>query len=135
MAGRWSLRRLVSPPAVEPLDAEGLGNHDRLIFNSRGRRQVWRFRGSDGSWVTAQGRNRLRLDSGEALRDVAVAGLGIAFLPEFVVAQDVASGRLRRLLPDLDGGDAVITAIYPSRRLLEPRVRRFIDLLAEKLAR
>lgn len=94
------------------------------------RRQGWRFRKADGTWTAAPGRSRLRLDSGEALRDAAVAGFGIAFLPDFVVAQDLAAGRLHRLLPDLDGGDAVITAIYPSRRLLEPRVRRFIDLLA-----
>ena len=117
----------------EPPNIEGLGDHSRLVFSSRGRRQSWRFRKPDGTWIAAQGRSRLRLDSGEALRDAAVAGLGIAFLPDFVVAHDLAVGRLRRLLPDLDGGDAVITAIYPSRRLLEPRVRRFIDLLAERL--
>lgn len=117
----------------EPPDIEALGDHDRLIFSSRGRRQGWRFREPDGTWIAAPGRSRLRLDSGEALRDAAVAGLGIAFLPDFVVAHDLAVGRLRRLLPDLDGGDAVITAIYPSRRLLEPRVRRFIDLLAARL--
>ena len=128
---------LVASPAYleargEPADIDSLDDHDRLIFSSRGRRQGWRFRKPDGTWIAAPGRSRLRLDSGEALRDAAVAGLGIAFLPDFVVARDLAAGRLRRLLVDLDGGDAVITAIYPSRRLLEPRVRRFIDLLAEK---
>ena len=128
---------LVAAPAYleakgEPSNIEGLRDHDRLIFSSRGRRQSWRFRKPDGTWITAQGLSRLRLDSGEALCDAAVAGLGIAFLPDFVVARDLAAGRLRRLLTDLDGGDAVITAIYPSRRLLEPRVRRFINLLVER---
>lgn len=128
---------LVAAPAYleergEPADIDGFSNHDRLIFSSRSRRQSWRFRKPDGTWIVAPGRSRLRLDSGEALRDAAVTGLGIAFLPDFVVAHDLAAGRLRRVLPDLDGGDAVITAIYPSRRLLEPRVRRFIDLLTEK---
>ena len=118
----------------EPQNVEDLSDHDHLLFSSRGRRQSWRFREPDGTWLTAQGRSRLRLDSGEALRDAAIAGLGIAFLPDFVVAPDLAAGRLRKLLTDLDGGDAVITAIYPSRRLLEPRVRRFIDLLAEELS-
>ncbi len=132
---RWALVAAPSYIAArgEPLDAAEIADHERLVFSSRGRRQAWRLRDPKGAWITVQGRSRLRLDSGEALRDAAVAGLGIAFLPEFVVGQDLANGRLRQLLSGLDGGDAVITAIYPSRRLLEPRVRRFIDLLVEKL--
>jgi DNA-binding transcriptional LysR family regulator len=117
----------------EPRNVDALALHDCLIFSSRTRRQGWRFRGADGSWVKAQGRSRLRMDSGEALRDAAVAGLGIAFLPDFLVAEDVAAGRLRQVLPKLDAGDVEILAIYPTRRLLEPRVRRFIDLLVEEL--
>ncbi|SEM51757.1 DNA-binding transcriptional regulator, LysR family [Stigmatella aurantiaca] len=117
----------------EPRNVDALAAHDCLIFSSRTRRQSWRFRAGDGSWVKAQGRSRLRMDSGEALRDAAVAGLGIAFLPDFLVAEDVAAGRLRQVLPKLDAGDVEILAIYPTRRLLEPRVRRFIDLMVDEL--
>lgn len=116
-----------------PRNIDALAAHDCLIFSSRNRRQGWRFRGDDGAWVKAQGRSRLRLDSGEALRDAAVAGLGIAFLPDFLVAEDLAAGRLRQVLPKLDAGDVKVVAIYPTRRLLEPRVRRFIDLMLEEL--
>jgi len=69
------------------------------------------------------------------LRDAAAAGLGIALLPDFLVADDLAAGRLRQVLPGLDAGDVNIFALYPTRRLLEPRVRRFIDLMAEELPR
>lgn len=117
----------------EPLDIDALAGHDCLFFSSRNQKQSWRFRSDDGSWGKAQGRSRLRLDSGEALRDAAVAGLGIAFLPDFLVAQDLASGRLQQVLPGLDAGDVKILALYPTRRLLEPRVRRFIDLMVEAL--
>lgn len=117
----------------EPRDLEALAAHACLFFSSRNHRQSWRFRGDDGAWVKAQGRSRLRLDSGEALRDAAVAGLGIAFLPDFLVAGDLAAGRLRQVLPGLDAGDVKILALYPTRRLLEPRVRRFIDLMVEEL--
>ncbi|MGK3988809.1 LysR family transcriptional regulator [Sorangium sp. So ce136] len=117
----------------EPLSLDELAGHDCLIFSSRNRRQSWRFVGDDGAWVKAQGRSRLRLDSGEALRDAAVAGLGIAFLPDFLVAADVAAGRLQQVLPDLEAEDVKIVTIYPTRRLLEPRVRRFIDLMVEEL--
>lgn len=117
----------------EPLNLDALAGHDCLFFSSRTRRQSWRFRDDAGSWVKAQGRSRLRLDSGEAIRDAAVAGLGIGLLPDFLVAQDLAAGRLQQVLPALDAGDVEIMAIYPSKRLLEPRVRRFIDLMVEEL--
>ncbi|MDR6289139.1 DNA-binding transcriptional LysR family regulator [Inquilinus ginsengisoli] len=117
----------------EPAGIDDLERHDRLIFRSRGRSHIWRFRDDDGGWARVQGSGRLRLDSGEALRDAAVAGLGLALLPDFLVAGDVAAGRLRHLLPGLDAGDVEILAIYPSRRLLEPRVRRFIDLMVAEL--
>ncbi|XXT19562.1 LysR family transcriptional regulator [Sorangium sp. So ce429] len=117
----------------EPRSLDELAGHDCLIFSSRNRRQSWRFVGDDGAWVKAQGRSRLRLDSGEALRDAAVAGLGIAFLPDFLVAEDVAAGRLQQVLPYLEAEEVKIVTIYPTRRLLEPRVRRFIDLMVEEL--
>lgn len=118
-----------------PRSLDDLARHDCLIFTSRGRRQPWRFRDRDGTWAKAQGRSRLRLDSGAALRSAAVAGLGIAYLPDFLVADDLAAGRLQQVLPRVSADDATIVAIYPSRRLLEPRVRRFIDLMVDALAR
>ncbi|UUZ75637.1 LysR substrate-binding domain-containing protein [Polaromonas sp. P1(28)-13] len=56
-----------------------------------------------------------------------------AFLPDFLVAEDLAAGRLQQVLPDLEAGDVNIVTIYPTRRLLEPRDRRFIDLMVEQL--
>ncbi|ANL41165.1 LysR family transcriptional regulator protein [Rhizobium phaseoli] len=117
----------------EPCHIDDLAAHDCLVFSSRDQRQGWRFRGNDGAWVKAQGRSRLRLDSSEAIRDAAVAGLGIALLPGFLAAGDLAAGRLRHVLPELEIDEAKIVALYPDKRLLEPRVRRFIDLLVEEL--
>jgi DNA-binding transcriptional LysR family regulator len=119
----------------EPADVDALARHDCLVFSSRGRKQGWRIRQADGSLATARGRSRLSLDSAEALRDAAVAGLGLAYLPDFLVAENLAAGRLRQVLPGPDARDVEIVALYPSRRLLEPRVRRFIDLMVEELRR
>jgi DNA-binding transcriptional LysR family regulator len=117
----------------EPLNVDELASHDCLFFSSRNRRQSWLIPGEDGTWAKALGRSRLRLDSGEAIRDAAVAGLGIAYLPDFLVAEDLAAGRLQQALPQRTAGDVKILAIYPTRRLLDPRVRRFIDLMVEQL--
>ncbi|MBY3185689.1 LysR family transcriptional regulator [Rhizobium laguerreae] len=119
----------------EPRDIDDLAVHDCLIFAGRNQRQGWRFRGEGGSWIKAQGHSRLRLDSGEAIRDAALAGLGIALLPDFLVTDDLAAGRLRQILADFETDDAKIVTLYPDKRLLEPRVRRFIDLIVEELGR
>ena len=73
------------------------------------------------------------MDSGEGLRAAAVAGLGITLLPNFLVTGDLAAGRLARVLPHLDAKNVGVVAVYPSKRLLEPRVRRFINLLVGAL--
>lgn len=117
----------------EPKTVDELSRHDCLIFSSRTRTQSWRFRGGGSTWVKVEGRSRLRMDSGEAIRDAAVAGLGIGFLPAFLIEADLTAGRLRQVLPELDTGEVKIVAIYPTKRLLEPRVRRFIDLLVQEL--
>lgn len=116
-----------------PLTAEQLSVHDLLQFADRGNRQGWHLKEEDGSRVRAQGRVRLRLDSAEALREAALAGLGIALLPRLLVGTDIAEGRLEHVLPQVSFGTVPIIALYPHKRLLEPRVRRFIDMLNDDL--
>jgi DNA-binding transcriptional LysR family regulator len=118
----------------KPKSLDDLHGHDCLIFSSRNQRQSWRFRAEDGGWVKAPARSRLRLDSGQAIRDAALAGLGIAHLPSFLIEKELSERRLQRILPELQAEDVIVSAIYPTRRLLEPRVRHFIDLLAQRLA-
>ncbi|MBH2771111.1 LysR family transcriptional regulator [Serratia marcescens] len=117
----------------EPQTVESLAEHEALLFSSRNQKQPWRLRDERGEWVKAPVRGRLRLDSGEALRDAALSGLGIAYLPEFMIAEDLAAGRLRQVLRAVAGEEVRIVALYPNKRLLEPRVRRFLDLLVDTL--
>lgn len=117
----------------EPTTVEALAGHECLIYSVRHRPQTWPLQDAHGEPFVTAARSRLALDSGEALRDAAVSGFGIAFLPDFLVAADLAAGRLRRVLPDQVFDDVDVVTIYPTRRLLEPRVRRFIDLLVEEL--
>ncbi|MGJ3263322.1 MAG: LysR family transcriptional regulator [Salinarimonas sp.] len=117
---------------ARPESIEQLSLHDLLQFSDSGARQGWYLRDEGGAFVRAGGRVRLRLDSGAALRDCALAGMGIALLPRLLVGADLQAGRLEQVLPDVDCGRVPIVALYPHRRLLEPRVRRFVDLLAEQ---
>ncbi|CAI1545376.1 MAG TPA: LysR family transcriptional regulator [Serratia grimesii] len=117
----------------EPRDVDALAGHDCLLFSSRNQKQSWRLRDDQGIWVKAMGRSRLRLDNGEAIRDAALSGLGIAYLPDFLVNEELATGRLKQVLTGVEGEEVRIVTLYPNKRLLEPRVRRFIDLMVEEL--
>lgn len=117
-----------------PTSTQSLNRHDLLFFASRNTRQTWRLLDTDGTWLRAQGKSRLRADSGAALRDAAVAGMGIALLPACLVEDDLGAGRLQRVLPKVDAGTVKVVALYPHKRLLDPKVRRFVDLIASSLA-
>lgn len=118
----------------EPQEVEDLARHDCLYFTSHGHRQAWKLRDAHQGMVKAQGRSRLRLDTGEAIRGAALAGLGIAYLPRFLVEKDLSAGALTSILPEATADSVDILALYPSKRLLEPRVRHFIDMLVSRLA-
>ncbi len=61
------------------------------------------------------------------------AGMGIGFLPQWLVDEDVAAGRLERVLPQWNALTVTLYAIYTSRRYLAPKVRSFIDWVVGEL--
>ena len=65
------------------------------------------------------------------LTDAAVAGVGIALLPDFLIAAPVRTGALEVLLPEYQSQSSV-SAIYPHSRHLSAKVRLFIDFLLEQ---
>ena len=64
----------------------------------------------------------------------AVEGIGISMEPDFIVAADLAAGRLVQVLADYAPAPTSIYAVYPSRRHLSAKVRTFVDFLAERFA-
>ncbi|MEM8547726.1 MAG: LysR family transcriptional regulator [Pseudomonadota bacterium] len=76
---------------------------------------------------------RLRSNSGDALLAAAEAGLGLAYLPEFMVASALASGRLVAVLPEETTAPLPVVALYPSRHYLPAKTRRFLDFLRARL--
>ena len=68
------------------------------------------------------------------IRDMALGGHGVARLATFLVGPDIAAGRLVELLTDWrDPQEIIIHAVYPSRRLVPPATRAFVDFLVEKM--
>jgi DNA-binding transcriptional LysR family regulator len=76
--------------------------------------------------------SRFRMNSVSMIRQLAVLGLGIAFLPERIVAEDLKAGRLKRLLPEWQGAEQPVYAVTETR-LLPAKTQRFIEFLKERL--
>ena len=72
----------------------------------------------------------LRLSSLIMVRDAVRSGVGVALLPVSLVGQDLAAGALAHL-GDAVGPEITLWALYPSRRLLSPRVSAFLEYLTE----
>ncbi|OOG49426.1 LysR family transcriptional regulator [Rhodanobacter sp. C01] len=108
--------------------------HDCLLLvGSHGRQDVWRFGDGSGGEITQRVAGRFESNLGELLRDAVVAGLGIAVHSIWHVHEELRAGQLQVVLPDYPIATTGIHAVMPQRRLVPPRVRAFVDFLAERL--
>jgi DNA-binding transcriptional LysR family regulator len=130
--------RLVASPAY--LDEEGrpetpadLARFPMLSHSERRGQETWTLQDKAGSEVTIRQEPRLAANDHTILRQAAIEGIGIAFLPELVCREAIADGSLEWLLPEWSGREGVLHLIFTTRRGLLPGVRAFIDFAAEAL--
>ena len=116
-----------------PETPEDLRNHHCLLYSYLDPPKLWRFQSAGGARrVTVEG--PLETNNGEALLQAALAGLGITRLPSFIVGPALCDGRLIELLKDWqDPREPAIYVVYPERRHLAPKVRAFVDFVAERI--
>jgi DNA-binding transcriptional LysR family regulator len=94
----------------------------------------WHFVDRKGAPASVRISGNLVTNSGEALRVAALQSVGICLAAGFLVADDLKTGRLVRLLPDYRPVEFAMNAVYPHRHHLTAKVRIFIDLLARHSA-
>lgn len=123
---------LANSPVIVTI--EDLASHRHLLSGTRNAPRAWVLQDGSGPTVLVPARPVLLADNAGALRDAALAGLGVACLPRFLIDRDVEVGRLVQLLPAFTTPEIPISIVYPSRRHLTPKVRLFIELLATRLA-
>jgi DNA-binding transcriptional LysR family regulator len=122
----------------QPMRPANLAQHNCLVYTYRAQRNDWPFLSQDQDPAKPQivrVSGNLETNNAEALSAAALAGLGIALLPLWLIGPDLAAGRLIHVLPDYHGPDSAIYAVYPPGRHLSPKVRSFVDFLAEHAAR
>ncbi len=90
----------------------------------------WEFKNAEGTIRSVRHEPRMTCVDFGALRDAAVAGLGIALLPDHACWLQVASGELVPVFPDWRTGEGIVHLVFTTRRGLPPAVRAFIDHLA-----
>jgi DNA-binding transcriptional LysR family regulator len=108
-----------------------LHDHDCLVDTNFRDQQRWRFQTHNKTeTITVDG--PLRVNSPDAIAEMAEAGLGIALVPEFVAREALRAGRLCEVLKSRVAFRWSILAVYPRRRYLPLRVRAYVDHLVER---
>jgi DNA-binding transcriptional LysR family regulator len=132
-----SIRRVycASPAYLEergtPLRPEELHAHDCLPYG-HGRQVQWRFEGP-GKPLSVNVTGRMRVNNGELLRDAAIAGMGITYLPTFIVGAALREGRLVPVLDEFRPEPLTLSAVYPQHRQGSRPVQALIEFLRERL--
>jgi len=111
-----------------PLRPEELREHDCLLYSSLPSPARWRFR--SGKSVRVHG--RFSVNHGESLRVAALDGLGIAYMPVFIVGEDLAAGRLVVILEDWAYSVQKVWLSHARGRYMAPKVRAFVDFMVER---
>lgn len=112
-----------------PLTPEDLKQHYAVNLTGL---ETWEFKTPSGL-KTVKPITRLRMDNGEAVRDACIDGNGLTLTSTWCSYQYLKDGRLVQVLQDYPlNTDWALWAVYPSNRLLAPKVRTFIDYLIQR---
>jgi len=117
-----------------PKTPEDLARHNCFTYEYVSPRHVWRFRDRSGAEHAVRVAGRLHSNNGDLLAEVAARDGGIVFEPAFIVGPEVRAGRLVPLLQDFVPPPVPIYALYPSRKHLSAKVRRFVEFLIERFS-
>lgn len=110
----------------EPQTPDDLGAHDCLVFSDESGAGAWRFQSPVGRRTVHVG-GRLRANSLDVVVAAAKEGAGIVRAPSWQVADDLRTGRLKRILADHERPPVPVHAMFQPTRLALPKIRLFVD--------
>lgn len=120
--------------AGTPASPRDITDHACLHFNPLTVGRSWRLARA-GQSVDVAIHPVLSVDNAEVLRQAALAGRGLALLADFVVGEDIAAGRLVRVLTEWTAAMSSIYVVYPAARHLPLKTRTFVNFLVGALGR
>jgi DNA-binding transcriptional LysR family regulator len=119
-----------------PRTVAELAQHTCIDYAHVRASDLWLFDSDDddGRSLSVLMRGRIIANNFEAMRDMAIAGLGLVLLPEFLAAAPLREGTLVSVALDASPRPDTISAVYPYTRHVSPKVRKFIDHLVAAFA-
>ncbi|WP_019614067.1 LysR family transcriptional regulator [Psychromonas ossibalaenae] len=115
-----------------PLSPEELKDHQCLIDTIPDYQNKWAFSES-GRNIMVPVEGQIHSNDPELLRDMALSGLGIVYLPEFFVKPAINSGKLVELLADKALGEIPVNLVFPPNKQMNPALRAFIDMIIDRI--
>jgi DNA-binding transcriptional LysR family regulator len=117
-----------------PLHPADLAGHDCFGYTYLRTRGVWQFANATGEAVSVRPAGRLRVNNGDAVLPAAIAGLGIASLPDFLAREALTAGLLEQVMPDWQATQSGLFLVTPPAGPQPARVRMLADFLARRLS-
>jgi len=119
----------------EPASEAELAEHNCLQFSYQETGPTEWPVTRDGQPDTLKISGRFQASSLVALREAALAGMGIAFMPTYLVREELDTGALQPVLPEQVYRDVGIYAVYPNSRYVPRKISAFMELLVEAYER
>ena len=117
--------------AGTPEHPNDLSAHNCLIYSQSPKANSWIFTDNNGDNLTIKVKGNLRSDAGPVLLDAAVNGQGVFIGPTYMLADAMKAGRLESVLEAYYRPATGLYAVYPTSKMVSPKVRAFVDHLIE----
>lgn len=116
-----------------PRTPQDLREHNAIFYKYQDSAREWHFISPSGTPVRVPISGSVQMNNSLALREALLHGAGITLTPTFVVGADIKAGRLQAILADCRTLELSIYAIYPQHQHLSPKVRAFVDFIADRI--
>lgn len=113
-----------------PENPADLSDHKVLHYTSSGGTATWPFQ-KDSEMVWQKVHPRFTSNNGEIIRAAALAGHGIAYLPEFLIIDELKAGTLVAIMTEFSRPDLPISVVYPSRKNASAALKAFLEFVPQ----
>lgn len=114
-----------------PIVPDDLRHHNCLLYQLQPTKHEWRFYHEGTEFIVPVSGN-FKANSSQALAAAAVSGIGIVKLPGYMVTQEIIEGKLQSVLNEYAPKDIGIYAVYQHNKHLAPKIRAFLDFIAQR---
>ncbi|WP_029909606.1 LysR family transcriptional regulator [Pelobacter seleniigenes] len=114
-----------------PQHPHELRKHNCLVYTIQEGGHIWRFK-KNNQELAVHVKGNCQSDNTDGIRDVIVAGTGLAMVPSWMVLKELETGLLETVLNDYLPWSTPINAIYPVNKYVPLKLRCFVDFLKEK---